>query len=72
MRALFNMATPPFLMKILNNYFQDRKVIYLTDVGEQEFLVMLGFLQHSVLATTIERYVRCSTSTAIAKSKTVS
>ena len=30
-RALFNMASQQYLMKVLNNYFQDRKVIYLTD-----------------------------------------
>ena len=49
MRALFNMATPPYLMEILNNYFQDRKVIYLTDEGEQEYVVTAGVPQGSVL-----------------------
>ena len=39
MGALFNMATPPYLLQILNNYFQDRKVIHLTDEGEQESVV---------------------------------
>ena len=43
------MATPPFLMEILNNYFQDRKVIYLTDEGEQEYIVTAGVPQGSVL-----------------------
>ena len=32
--CLFNTATPLYLMEILNNYFKDRKVIYLTDEGE--------------------------------------
>ena len=29
MRAVFNIATPLYLMEILNNYFQNRKVIYI-------------------------------------------
>ena len=32
------MATLLYLMTILNNNFQDRKVIYLTDEGEQEYI----------------------------------
>ena len=35
MRVLVNIASLPYLMKILNIYFQDRKVIYLKDEGEQ-------------------------------------
>ena len=42
-------ATPPYLMEILNNFFQDRKVIYLTDEGEQEYIVMMNVPQGSVL-----------------------
>ena len=49
MRALFNMATPPYLMEILNNYFQDRKVIHLTNEGDQEYVVTAGAPQGSVL-----------------------
>ena len=49
MRALFNMATPPYLVEILNNYFQDRKVIYLTDEGEQEYVAKAGVPQSSLL-----------------------
>ena len=49
MTALFNMATPPYLMEILNNYFQDRKVIYLTDEREQEYVVAAGVPLGSVL-----------------------
>ena len=48
-RALFNMATPPYLMEILNNYFQDRKVIYLTDEGKQEYIVTASVPRSSVL-----------------------
>ena len=48
MRALFSMATPPYLLEILNDYFQDRKVIYLTDNGEEEYLVTAGVPQGSV------------------------
>ena len=43
------MAKPPYLMEILNNYFQDRKVIYLTDEGEREYIVTAGVPQGSVL-----------------------
>ena len=39
MRAPFNMATPTYLMNILNNYFQDTKVIYLTDEEKQDYVV---------------------------------
>ena len=36
-------------MEILNNNFQDRKVIYLTDEGEQEYVVTARIPQGSVL-----------------------
>ena len=49
MRALFSMATPPYLLKILNNYFQDRKVKYRTDDEEKEYVVMVGVPQGSVI-----------------------
>ena len=62
MRALFNMATPPYLMEILNNDFQDRKVIFITNKEEQEYVVTAGVSQGSVLCTTtMEHYVRWST-----------
>ena len=34
MRALFNMATTPYFMESLNNYFQNRRVNYLTGSGQ--------------------------------------
>ena len=40
---------PPYLMEILNNYCQNRKVIYLTNQGEQEYLVMVVVTQGSAL-----------------------
>ena len=49
MKGLFSISTPPYLMEILNNYFQDRKVIYLTDEREQVYEVMAGGPQGSVL-----------------------
>ena len=53
MRALFNITTPPYLMEILYNYFQNRKVVYLTDEGEQEYIVY-GLCTWT---TTIEHYL---------------
>ena len=53
MRALFNMANPPYLTEILNNYFQDRKLIYLTDEAEQEYVVTAGVPQGSALETLL-------------------
>ena len=47
--GFLNIATPSYLMEIMNNNFQDRKVIYLTDKGEQEYLVTADVLQGSVL-----------------------
>ena len=35
----------PYLMEILNNYFQDRKVIDLTDEGEQVYVVTGSVLE---------------------------
>ena len=49
MRAFFYMTAPPYLMEILNNYVQDKKVTYLTDEGEQEYVVTAGVAQRSVL-----------------------
>ena len=49
MRALFKMATPQYLIQILNNYFQDKKVIYQTDEREQEYLLTAGVPLGSVL-----------------------
>ena len=49
MKALLNMAALPFLMEILNNYFQDRKVIYLTNEREQEYAVTASVPQGCVL-----------------------
>ena len=49
MRALFNMVTPPYLMEIQNNYFQNREVIYLTVKGKLEYVVIAGVPRSSVL-----------------------
>ena len=50
MRALFNTATPPYLMEILNNYFQNLEILsYLTDEKEQEYVITTGVPQGSVL-----------------------
>ena len=69
MRAIFNMTMSPYLMEILNNYFEGRKVIYLMDAGQKECIVMAGILAKGlcILTTTMEHYVRWSTATAIAK-----
>ena len=65
--SLFNMATPPHLMEILNNYFQYREVIYLTDEAEQEYVMT----RVSHIALYVRHYygyyIRLSTSTVIAK-----
>ena len=39
--AIRRVTTPPYLMEILSNYFQDRK-------GEQEYIVTAGVPQGSV------------------------
>ena len=49
MRTVFNMATLPYLMEILDNYFQNRKAKYPMDEGEQEYGVTAGVQQGSVL-----------------------
>ena len=48
-RALFKMDTPQYLKEIFNNCFQDRRVISLTDDGENEYVVMTGVPPGSAL-----------------------
>ena len=40
-------------MEILNNYFQDRKVIFLTDEREQKYILTAGGPQGSVLGALL-------------------
>ena len=48
-RTLFNIATPPYLMEILNDYFHDRKIIYLTDDRVGKYVVTADIPQGYVV-----------------------
>lgn len=42
-----------YLMKVIDDYSRDRRVMYQTDDGENKYTVSVGFLQGSVLHTLV-------------------